>query len=165
MFKWGLYRLIPHIRDIQYLIPPAFIAYLTSFGWDEEILDFTDFTKALVRNGIVYTEGPLIHLPGMFGVQKGMPCILLSSLLKEPFKSFVAFHELGHYNFDSSHLCFYANIRGREPIEARASLLAAVSKIPRPLIETMSSRDMKEVFDYPFELYAFRKAVYDVTGL
>ncbi len=161
---WHLLSLMPHIYAVRKLIPDAFVSYLSQLGWNHTILGFDDFQLVRAASHILYTEAELYRIAGAFDIIENVPIILLSSVLREPFKTFCAWHELSHYNLDSSLPCLFTDPTGREVIETRASLIAACALIPQHIVHSFTINDFMEILHYPPELVHFRRAVLKITG-
>jgi hypothetical protein len=163
MYQWKLLRHIPYLKAAQHLIPNWYLSYITQFGWNKEILGYGDFASACDRNDILIVTGSG-GLPGAYNVVNDRPVIYLRNDLIEPFKSFVSIHEISHSSLDSGVPCFYADLPDTRIIECRVNMIAACSLIPLRLMEHLTQQDMLHMFNYPADLYGFRRAIYKQCG-
>ena len=75
----------------------ARLKQLRQLGWNRRVLSYDDFLQACEVAEVTVLELAFRRLPGIYTNYCGWPIIGLRKGLREPRRSLVAWHEMGHH--------------------------------------------------------------------
>ncbi len=127
--------------------------------WNRRVLTEDDFYALCARDRLPVIEAP-IKAKGEYTIYGDTPLILLRRGLKPPVRLWVGMHELGHHllHYPITHRfsrsTFYR-------IDREANFFAAIALMPTILVTSKTVGDIMEEYNYPKELIAVRKDIYE----
>jgi Zn-dependent peptidase ImmA (M78 family) len=131
---------------------------LRRLGWNRRVLTFDDFHDACEAEGIYVRPVPL-DCGGLYLTVENTPVILLDERLREPRRSFVAWHEYGH------HLWHTPGRFGRHAkTELEADLIAHVALIPVFLLN-LPDGEIGDFFGYDAGMIRTRVKIFQTFGV
>jgi Zn-dependent peptidase ImmA (M78 family) len=136
-------------------------------GWNERRLGESDALGLCRRFGITFLEMPLTTRGFYFRLQ-GKDHIAVDSGLSETQRTFVIFHELGHYLLHAPASGAAANfhrVGERTRTEREADLFALCALVPRDMVENSIFQEMPSGHDLEPEQIADRLEIYEVYGI
>lgn len=145
------------------------IKVLNRYGWNTRILTFDDFLTITKRERICVVETQMrwkgLYFPRS-ATYRHFPGIMLNSLLRGLPRTYVAFHELGHYLTNAPGLRQYEDCNlAYEQFEFEAHSIAAVAMLPRPLFDRYSFYELAWNYEYPCKLVRLRQKINILYGI
>lgn len=136
-------------------------------GWNERRLGESDALELCRRFGITFLEMPLATRGFYFRLQ-GKDHIAVDSRLSPAQRTFVIFHELGHYLLHaptSGPAVNFHRVGIRTRAEREADLFALCAMIPADAVKDPSFQEMPAVHDLEPEQIAERLEIYGSYGI
>ena len=161
--SWRRLKRFPGSRVIAFQAAdgsPQIPAQLMAIGWNQQVLTFADFEKIARRERVLVGLVPTRVLAGAFMVRRGWPVIILQESLRGAARSFIAFHELGHYFLHDPHLPADCGQR-----ELEADLVAYGALIPQHLVRSCSVGEIVNKYGYPRQMVTARIEMLRCFGL
>lgn len=127
--------------------------------WNEKVFTEEDFYSICIQEKICVIESK-IRSNGEYLIHNTVPCIVLKKNLDKSWRSWVAWHELGHY-FLHHPGRYHFNYAAARKSDFEANFLASVALIPSYLTKSLTYAELIEEYNYPEKLIVFRKQIYD----
>lgn len=115
---------------------------LEMIGWNRRVLTYADFEHACEEEDITLIIRYLPHDWGTYERIGDDDVITLTTDMTDPFRTFVAFHELGHALL---HVPGHFGMIAKS--EAQADVVGLCALLPRPLIQGCSLYDIAERYE------------------
>jgi Zn-dependent peptidase ImmA (M78 family) len=126
-------------------------------------LGLSDLYKECERREIFADEIPLRRIHGCsFQDEDGQPCLLVNSLIAEPYRVVAGYHELAHlldHPPDPGVLLSTGSLWNQSKAEFQAQAVGVVALIPRELIESFDFGELAEEYGFPRDLIMFRAQI------
>ena len=130
--------------------------------WNKRVLTDSDFARFCEDEGLRVVEVDNLETdtgePGLYIEHRGYPFIALDTALRGTRRSWVQWHEIGHYILHTPGTQFFFGCSSR--IHNQANIVAACALMPRKLIRHSSAFSICEEFGYPTDLIELRFEIY-----
>lgn len=113
------------------------------------------------QNKIATLETDLIEDLGEYRLHDGKPIILLHKFVSFRYRNWVFQHEIGHFIAHPTTAASFSDEVTKRKIEKEANFIAAVSMIPKYILETKTLCEIADEFNVPRKVILFRKYIYD----
>lgn len=132
-------------------------------GWNERVFTERDALDYCQRNKIYIVES--VGEPyGRIAFYKGYTFILLNPLLESAARTWVLFHEIGHYILHAPQAARFSPLVRRKS-DREANYIAAVAMMPKCVIEGKTFSEIQAEYGYPLELLQIRNQIVESEGI
>lgn len=141
------------------LLSPTILDFLPA--WNKHIYSEPDAHDFCAQNEIITIETDLIDDLGEYKLHRKKSFILLHKFIDLRYRSWVYFHEIGHFILHPMSSARFSDAVARRKIEKEAHFVAAVALIPIFVLKTKNIYEIQDEFGLPRRLILLRKAIFD----
>lgn len=132
-------------------------------GWNEKVLNEDAGLHYCRQNKICVVDDRREEY-GRIVFYKGYAFILINPKLELAMRTWVLFHEIGHFILHSPHSSKFCPLLKRKS-DREANYVAAVAMMPKAAIEGKTFAEIQEEFGYPDELITIRDLICKNEGI